>query len=463
MNFTRAWAKNITTTYLNFKMTMNFKKNLVLLQIVTKNTSTLDYSLPILWKTRKEYPEARIVVLFSAGNKKQLLRHSVFFTDFFVHHGIEVLDFSDFLKTKSGWFKKLWQKFTVSSPSDALSFFDKIKHALEKRLASQFVDLSQVLPGLNPDIILFDQKTFTEGFYGKNIFYDYLIWEKKPIVLMPHAPHFINPTDEYFSFYEKNPDITDLADFWKPFQFGKPEENLPTRASHFPFVGYPGLDAEWLEYLLKGKTARTETTLTCLLVIRKFLPKGFVRPENYDPFTLDYTDMKDFLTGVGQALKKNGVTVKLLVKPHPSNNFKMTVDLFKTLDLPPWEISFEPFYGVLPQVDFGIGLFSTANVIPMLGGIPMILVNTKLHQFVHQSWDVLADMYRGLDNLASNSNELDVSLKNIVDHLYKGRPGDIYRDGAYLRKFFPDGSLAKIMSRIKTLLGKEPREQKIAV
>lgn len=458
-----------------------------LLQIISKNTSTLDYSLPVLWKIRRQYPQAKLSVLFGVANKKQTLRDSTFLPNFFNENDINVLDFGDFLKIKSKWVRSVFRYLFSDSQSD-LSHFShihefesfglKIKFCVEyfvkkilqlferKIVGPFFIDLDSVLPHLSPDIIFFDQKTFL-GFYGKGCFYKFIVESKIPIVLMPHAPHFINPTDEYFPYYKDHPEIAVHADFWNPFQYGEPWKNLPERKSQFPFIGYPGLDSEWLDYILKNKkeerSVKNQGSLKCLLVIRKFLPKDFRRPENFDPFTLDYEDLKRFLQMVGEAIRKTGLPVENIVKPHPSNNFQMTRELLEQVELPAWSFSYDPFYALLPKIDFGIALFSTANLIPILAGIPMILMNTPLQKFVGGRWSVLDGMYSGLEFLSNDIIELESMLQKIGDRLLGGGSEDFQKDILHLRKYFPDRAMDRALDRINGLLGSSAEDRKMAI
>lgn len=454
------------------------------LQIVTKNTSTLDYSMPLLWKLRQQYPEAKIAVLFAVGDKRQIIRDAKFYSDFFTKQGIQVYDFGDFLKTKSSFIQKMWRQFFRVSYSDvvpfafiseAKGFANKLKfivqffylkfcHHTEKRLGKKMVELKVILPSLSPDLIFFDQRTF-DGFYQTNTFAKYLRQDRTPIVVMPHAPHFIHPEDEFFPFYKDNLDLADLADFWVPFAPACPWQNWPERKNQFPVIGYPGLDAEWWAYLKSQQASKQKSkaqmqTRKCLLVIRKFLPQDFERPENYDPFTLDYNVMLSFLTMVRDAIQKSGLDIEVCVKPHPSNNRQTTTDLVQKVGFAKWSLSYEPFYEQLPQMDLTLALFSTAVMIPALHGIPTILFHNELQEFVNSSWDVLAKMYTGFEYYVSDLEGLTDSLKKIGDLLLRGsttNPGD----SQTLRQYYPDQALRVAMDRIAKLL-QEQRNRKVA-
>ena len=70
-----------------------------IVQIVIKNTSTLDFSIPILWGLRKKYPSAKISILYTSLNKDQVLRKSTFMRKFCAENRIVQYDLCDFLQS----------------------------------------------------------------------------------------------------------------------------------------------------------------------------------------------------------------------------------------------------------------------------------------------------------------------------------------------------------------------------
>ena len=81
-------------------MNVDQDKPLHVLQIVIKNTSTLDFSLPVLWGIRNRLPKAKISILYTFLNKDQILRGSEYMSDFCAENNINQYDLCDFLNRK---------------------------------------------------------------------------------------------------------------------------------------------------------------------------------------------------------------------------------------------------------------------------------------------------------------------------------------------------------------------------
>ncbi|GAJ00422.1 unnamed protein product, partial [marine sediment metagenome] len=246
------------------------------------------------------------------------------------------------------------------------------------------VNYQQVLPSFNPVIVLFDHTIMTH-FYGREHIYAYLASLKPRVVLLPHAPHH-SSTTAFAPFGEEGEELPDYCDFWMPFKFDRTWEKVPGKKPQFAYVGYPGLDTEWLEKLTsddhphltgKPRASRSEEPLRCLFVVRQFLTKGQTRKPVLHDFVYDYDEFLYYLNLVGTALKNAGVDIELIVKPHPSNDFQTLKDVFSESGIPNWRITHEPTYALLSVCDFVISLYSTVLLIPAMAGIPVVLLNSR--------------------------------------------------------------------------------------
>lgn len=430
------------------------KKNLHILQIIVKNTSDLDYSAPILWKTRALHHNARISILYCNINKKQYLRDSHFYSNFFRSIRAEEYDFSDSLRAPFSFFsyfiRKLLQRpysdrslrkyyvffklnpFRVFMPNGLLMlsklFVDFMAHKIEK-LIQRLVRPDKILNYLSPDIILLGNRTKTD-FKGRKYFFNYLYTKKIPVVLLPHGVHQIHPFKEFIAFDEQGEKLPSFAEFWTSMRFEEPWINLPSFQNQFYNAGYPGLDPLWASYLQKDSPPKN----VVLIILRKFLPKGTNRPNNFDPFTLDYNEMLSFLDSVGKAVSRcDTKPLKIIIKPHPSNDFSMLDDILQS-KVKNYSISSEPIYALLPQTCIVISLFSTSLLIPISFKIPTIIVKTKLQDYVHQRWDKLENLYSKFNFYCSEpqkdlhkllleglspSDSLDVKLDQDYQHLFQ--------------------------------------------
>lgn len=467
-----------------------------ILYIGVKNTSCMDYALPLMWKVKHEYPQSNLSVLHWFSDRRQVLRQSSYYSSLFKSLGIPEYDLIDFLKPScaqlEGLFRWLFSGTLWDAPtlpfrkylgswrrgwkdgwamwSDPKGFGRRVKsfvqRRLEPRLIREVMDLEHVLPTLDPDLVLLANHTVI-NFPGREYFYPYFEREQRPIVLLPHAPHNIGPVS-FIPFDDRGPAMTDYCDYWVSFQYETPwKKACPGREAQFPIIGYPGLDSDWLDWMMSHdslgqprpfKAVATNMPLRCLFIIRKFLPSGYVRPPGYDPFTLDYDVFFDYLNLVREAIKEWGGEVDLIVKPHPSNNYPMVKEIFTASNIPRWCISHEPFYALLPDTDFVISLFSTSLLIPAMAGIPTIVLNSPLQGYVHR-WDKLEQLYSGLQFFVEDLTDLSRYLgaaSEIVRAQRRSGTRAQNPDAEHLRRFFPDRAIQRGIERLRHLLDRYP-------
>lgn len=445
---------------------MEEKKTIHILQIVIKNTSTLDFSIPILWGLRKKYPEASISILYTSLNKKQILRNTDFVDSFCIKHNIMQLDLSDFLFIRLSFFIKFIRKIFTSSYSDETdisnvqslktnSFFSFMRFLLsryiktfEKFFSKIIVNTKSILSEINPDLILFDNRSVT-SFSGRNQIYSYFEQEKKPIVLLPHAPHYLEPTSEFCKFDENNDDAMPIyTEHWMPFKFGQPWLVAPNHKAQFINIGYPGLDDSWRDYLY-SESNTTKHNLKCLILSRKCLVENQTRPEYFDNSTLDYQEGLEFYVMIKEAIQSADIDIELIIKPHPSSSEPENHKMLSQAGIENYTISYDSFYDLLPRVNIVVSQFSTALSIPIAFGIPTLLLETNLQHFVHEKWPLLQDYYKNL-SYYSTKETFNLTFMRMIDEL--NNEENIQNDKERLRKFFDDRALDKAIRRTEELL-----------
>ena len=444
-----------------------------ILQIVIKNTSTLDYTLPIFWKLKNGYPDIKLSILYCVPNKCQILRDSQYFYRFFKLHSIKEYDFGDFIKPNFRSLKWLYRYHHSQSPWDrenetrslvsSSSIFDNIKY-LYKRIKNKLINtltstkrivsFDKILDILCPDAVLFDNRTVTD-FDGREHFYRYFEINKIPVILLPHAPHYRLP-DDFCPFDEKGKALPAYCIDWIPFKHATPWVRLPHKSSQFQYIGHPLLDSDWCDNLFKNNkttesSLKANSQLKCMLIIRKFLPKGIQRTDDTDPFIIDFEDFFPQLKSIAKALKDISKKVELIIKPHPSNNYNEVKKVFMESGIHNWRISPEPFFDLLPKIDFVISFCSTSLLFPIAWRIPTVILDSKLQRYVHRNWDKLKELYTGFQFYQSDNSGLTESLKKITqlsDKKINGTTLHANEDYQHLRRFFPDFSTDRAIDSI---------------
>lgn len=454
-----------------------------IVQIVIKNTSTMDYAAPLLWWLRRHHPGCHLTVLYCVSDKRQILGSSTFFSDFFRQNGIIEKDFSDWLKPSFLPFKFLWKIFFSTRPSDRVSLGEILKSRLpawkpsvllkfvsrqltpvEHRIGNAAVSLDEILPSLQPDILLFDNRT-TSDFYGRDQFFQYMYGERKPVVLLPHGPHYVTPTGEFVPFDERGDALPDFCEHWMPFSHGTPWLKAPGQRGQFADIGHPGFDSEWLASCGAGKISRTRgEPIRCLWITRKFLPKGVKKPHGFDPFTLEYQEVMEHTEALARAIAKSDAPVEVIVKPHPSSNFEGTRDLMRKAGLKNFTVSNEPFYGLLRNTDVAASVFSTSLFFPVLYGIPTVVLHTPLQDYLYEKWPILSDLYTRLSYYSADIHAFERNLNHAFQTDSIETIERCGKDRQHIRSFFPDHACGRAAQRLMELsMGQEAFRPKSAL
>ncbi len=445
-----------------------------ILLIVIKNTSALDYTVPLLWKIKRVNPQADVSVLYCTLSQKTILRKSRFYSDVLSQCGIPEYDFADFLEdpyvrvrglcrrvfSKSNWDSTPLQRFRHPLLRKPLRRMQRALARTEAFFTGKAV-VQQVLPSLDPDIVLFDNRSVT-AFHGRDYFYDHFARMKKKVVLLPHAPHHTGVT-AFTPFDERGERLPDYCEVWMPFKFDRSWHKLPEKKSQFVYVGYPGLDSEWLAWLQSDdnpvKSRRQHRSdpskpLQCLFIIRKFLEEGQSRPPGHDAYIFDHKEFVYYLDLVGDALRQADADIELIVKPHPSNDFPSVSRVFQASRIPRWRIAHDSIYEILPCCDFVISLYSTTLLIPAMAGIPVVVLHSRIQDEIHQ-WEEMKQLYTGLCFYLDNPDALPDRLNQVVE-ISRGRnePGTAAwtTDIEHLRRFYPDGAMQRCLNRLKGMI-----------
>jgi hypothetical protein len=449
-----------------------------ILVIVIKHTACLDFALPILWKIKRENPKASISVLYCSLSRKKLLRKSRFYSRFLKKYRIPQYDFADFLKAPYGILRGLWRRIFGKSFRDSHTTLEmKLIHVpIARRIARDMrrfyywldsfiirkVKVERILPSLEPDIVLFDNTS--NNFYGQECFYDYFRKTGKKVVLLPHAPH--HAWRVAFTPLEKDGEqLPDYCRFWMPFKFERAWEALPERKSQFSYIGYPGLDSEWIEHVQSGglfrpacKPGRTALNkpLKCLFVIRTFLSKNQHHGPDHDAFIYNYDEFLSYLKLVRTALEKAKTDIELIIKPHPSQNYSLLKEALADSGMSNYRFTYDSIYDIIPDLDCVISLYSTVFFIPAMAGIPVVLLHSSTQSVLHQ-WDKMEKLYAGFHFYLENPDDLPDRFQEVIDVAVKRRQtGEPWKvDMLHLRKFYPDGATEKALKQLENYIHEE--------
>jgi hypothetical protein len=455
-----------------------------ILQIIIKNTSTLDYTAPII-NAFSQDPSNEVVVLYNVLNKKQILRNSRFYTNMFDLCGVTQYDLTDFLKYQFQRFDWILRKIFRRSRSDKIAFleyvlmrkelnphrsalwcyFQELKQMrmsimvelsrnlisiFEKYVIRYFVKTSSLIEEIGPDIILYDNRS-ARDYPGSEDYFKYMDKKKIPVVLVPHGPHFRDPLREYCPFRSGSDELPDYCDYWMPLRFGTPWKFQPTKKHQFVTIGYPGFDGKWLgSLLIKNRIKQEKQVLNCLFIIRKYLSPNVERNIELDPYVLDHSEFISMLNNLAVALHDENC--HLIIKPHPSNNFQLLESDLGKSEIASWEISHEPMYAIIDEIDFVVSLPSTISLLPLIAGVPTIILNTKLQQLVHEEWDILAGMYGKLSWFLEDVNRLGATTSLLLNELREGSVAQKSRkDIDHLRYYYNNSSVNTAIKRLEEL------------
>jgi hypothetical protein len=457
-----------------------------ILQIVIKNTSTIDFTVPVLIEAKSRRPDVRITVLYCVLDRRNILRESLFWDRLFTEHDIQQVDFSSFLRPIFRPFEGLFRKIFSGSKADKIHFREAWDFYLlngkrksytgfvlylileygwrrllsnllqsaatfvENRITTFVVDTNAILTRLNPDFVLFDNRSVTR-FPGRDELYDWMYRHRIKVALLPHAPHLRDPSSEFCPFDEKGESLPDFCEFWVPMKFGEPWRQVPDRRGQFQITGYPGLDSAWLERSRRGfdgkkSCARPSGKIRCLFVMRRYMPMGKVRPANLDPYIVDHQDVFGPLVALAQSFSMLGREVEVILKPHPANNYSMLEADMAHSGFSEWSISHDPMYPLLSEVDLVVGLFSTVLLIPAMAGIPTVLIRTGLQDIVHSQWPLLEELYARLSYYVPDIEKLTPTLDRVLAQVDSGRGND---DESHLRHFFQDYAINEVLNRLQ--------------
>ena len=423
-----------------------------ILVLLIKNTAALDFALPLLCKIRDDHPQKRISVLSCVLSKKQVFRDTTFYEKTMRDFDIKQYDFADFLPQPICYFRNLFRILFGKSKWDSFSSINKIPIRLVVKIltlvfsrligwletrALSSIDYAKIINDFGAQGYLLDN-TNLKNFYGQKALFDAIKGTNNKIYLLPHAPHHASLC-AFAPFNGPAEPLPDQTEYWMPFIFEKSWESCPERKKQFVYVGYPGLDSQWLSRIKVNSKSRRNKPQRCLLIIRKFFAsKTQKRVPVNDDFTYDYEEFLMLLKSIRQGLADKSVAIELLVKPHPSNDYQILKNIFAKAGIFNMRIVDDSIYGLLPEIDLVISLYSTTLLVPAMLGIPVILLNSSISERLMQAGQ-FANLYKGVHFFIENQQDVSRDLPKIIQAINEQNGNDKNEQvRKHLRHFFPD-------------------------
>jgi hypothetical protein len=437
---------------------------LKILQIVSKNTSVTDFTAPIFWGLKKRQIKSDILIIYCVGDKRRILRQSKFLSNLFFDCGIHQFDYLDIIDFKSLFFENVlrfvsktnysiqlhykikatsrWTDFPCLFRSFAGRALRRLSTLLDIWLAKK-IDFERFLIEWEPDVIMLDNRENSD-FPGAKQFLDQIFRLPKPKLVIPHAPHFVDPFYAFSRIHPFGKEFYPECEVWLPFKRSEPDRKYPSLKHHFKYIGYPGLDEEWINFCKPNRIRKVES-VRCLYVGRKFLNKNIKRPEGYDFVTMDYASVLADLLVIKNAFKKLNIKMDFIFKPHPSSSYKLVEEVLKQASFDSWSITNEPIYSEMKSCDVVVSSYSTAVLVTAVAGIQTVLFNSEIQREVNNSWKALESLYGGLSYVIDAEN-----LEDVLNSGLNSREG-VNKDRRHVRNFFPDGAIDRSIDRLLAL------------
>ena len=165
------------------------KSKTKILQVVIKNTSTLDFSLPLLCFLKNRLSGADISILYCVANKNEILLDSNYYTNELIKHNINQFDLLDFLPIFLRKFEFIIRKcfnpynnetylniklssdpFLLKVPKYLVYIIKKIMKSVKEKILKILLNNSDIIGTINPDIVLLDNRNDMSFPGDKNIF-----------------------------------------------------------------------------------------------------------------------------------------------------------------------------------------------------------------------------------------------------------------------------------------------------
>ncbi len=439
-----------------------------ILLILFKNTSVLDFSVPVLLKIRQHNPSVKITVLYCHLGRRRILRKGVFYDRVFRENDITQCDLLDLATGPWKPVAKFLRLFIQNSKWDTKSqtAMPSVIRRLHGKLARPLrwlegriigsIDIALGLGRIKPDTVLYDLRNFAfdhrvhAGASGIRESIDAFILRTRPrVFFLPHAPHG-STTDVFVAPPITGSHLPENFEYWTTSQGEDPETLLPQQPEKIQYIGYPGLDSEWLSRF-KNRPGDGKC-LRILFITRKVATQ---EAPTKDPYVLEEKEFERLIGMLSNALSECDIRAELIIKPHPSNDFSKIGKRFLQGKFERITVSFEPIYHELDRCDLVCSVYSTILLVPVAAGLPVFLFHSTVQDVVNRH-ELFKSLYTGLRYYIRTEEDL---MRALMEHkaYQAARSGDNdpsppwAGDIAHVRSHYPDGATTTCVSRLQGL------------
>lgn len=423
-----------------------------ILFIVVKASNELDFLLPVILKLRQEYPGINLEVFYATIDKQKILKGSNYYYEVFKQQRVKQTDLFDKMN-RSSFFVRCMDfclNKVLSRKHIPLKLKNQLARFIERIFLSKRIFLN-IQEQIKPNIIFIPLRS-TDHIVSKKLS-KYLSDTKVPLIFFPQGAF---PSTGTYSIDCLPRDlgtskIVDEAFIWYSFIEEETKELAPTQKEKFHYVGYPGLDEEWLNTRRVKGCSASKSVMTCLLIIRKFVSS------NKDLWVFDDKEFKRLMAGIKDTFEKRDMEIRTIIKPHPSNDIDEVRRCFDLLGWKNYEITLEPIYAILDRCDFAVSVPSTVSLVPAMYGMPVIFLESSVKK-TFEKWEPIKRLYCNLQFCAHNQVDISTVVGEVIAGIKKNDgnlKNKILKEKEYFRSFFPDESIELIMKSLQQIIDRK--------
>lgn len=379
------------------------KKRIV--QLVLKNTSTLDFTIPIFQRLSLD-DRYECTVIFWGWDEREFLRSGSCYKRYLNEYGVNIKCLSDFIPTwigrllRSGGtradrlsFLEIRRLALVDPLSVVLSVYKYVSYSIKNIIGAIFLRPEAVVSS-KIDCLLYDLRK-NERYFQSKILKEYLKGSGLPIYFIPHAPHMRTPDGDFVDFFDGLENFP-KCNYAVCHKFAKPKHIEGNTPLNYFLSGYPGFDNDWLD-ILKKKDKLCQKKKKILYIGRRFVHPD-VKIEGFDIYTQSF-DLANSNLGLIVSAVGNLDAAQIIYKPHPNVNNSLISSLISKYSSVDISVSYEPIFEVLKDVDYVISEPSTVVLISGIMNIPTAIFDGALQAEVEKSWVELKWLYEPFEKV----------------------------------------------------------------